>query len=102
MIPLEIASVIALLSCAKFGECGWYRGRNAFRPDLWDDGLFIFGKSLVGRGHDPADQVNQLPELDGSAFVHVSLSSVAHISKCVGGVMTPPYNSLKLPFRRKK
>ena len=23
-------------------EFGWYRGRNAFRPNVWDEGLFYF------------------------------------------------------------
>jgi len=38
--PLWVASVFALLSCAGFGECGWYRGRNAFRPDCGMTGFF--------------------------------------------------------------
>ena len=48
MVPLKTASVLALLSCTGNGECGWYRGRNAFRPDCWDDGQFLFLSNLLG------------------------------------------------------
>ena len=39
--PLKAASVIALLSAPKLANRGWYRGRNAFRPEC-RDGRFIF------------------------------------------------------------
>ena len=29
------------MSCAVLANCGWYRGRKAFRPDLWDEWLFF-------------------------------------------------------------
>ena len=39
--PLQVASVIALLSAPNMANRGWYRGRNAFRPECRDEG-FIF------------------------------------------------------------
>ena len=43
VVPLQTASVEALLSCTIFAvNCGWYRGRNAFRPDTGMDGFFYF------------------------------------------------------------
>ena len=41
MTPLQVASVFALLSAPIMANRGWYRGRNAFRPVMWD-GRFIF------------------------------------------------------------
>ena len=36
--PLWVASVFALLKLRRrTGECGWYRGRNAFRPEVRDE-----------------------------------------------------------------
>ena len=33
VIPLQICGVLAPKAYRESGKCGWYRGRNAFRPD---------------------------------------------------------------------
>lgn len=39
--PLKVYSVSALKSCAITANCGWYRGRVAFRPEDGMEGVFL-------------------------------------------------------------
>ena len=41
VIPLQICGVLAPKAYRENGKCGWYRGRNAFRPDCGMEGFYF-------------------------------------------------------------
>ena len=47
MTALTVLDVSASEKRAVSANCGWYRGRNAFRPDCGMKGLFFYSKLVV-------------------------------------------------------
>jgi len=66
------------MSCAALANRGWYRGRNAFRPNGWDDWLFLFTYiDLVRRRNNKMkDQLERI-KLDALAALDAADSPAA-------------------------
>ena len=43
--PLSVLAKGKQRAALIISECGWYRGRFAFRPGFRDDGLFLYPKN---------------------------------------------------------
>ena len=63
-------------------------------PSIWKVTFITwksFRVSIVGRGHDPADQVAVTSAVRFVQTDFMSQKPAAQTNRCVGGVMTPPY-----------